>query len=69
MAAAKAMPDEGSREDLHKTLRIEMRPLLETCLIMWGDMSSHIREAFGLKYTEFITALELSRSMTDARLW
>lgn len=46
LQAARALPDEDNREEVHKTLRIEMKGLAETCLIKWSDMSSYIRDGF-----------------------
>lgn len=46
LAAARALPDEDSREEVHKTLRVQMVHLADTCLIKWSDMDSYIRDAF-----------------------
>lgn len=43
---AQAMPDEYVREEVHKTLRLQMKALSETCMMRWMDMSNYIREAF-----------------------
>jgi hypothetical protein len=46
MEAANAMPDEWSRIGVYKSLRIELVPLAEACIIAWSNMSSYIREGF-----------------------
>jgi hypothetical protein len=46
LAAARAMPDEDSRNEVHKTLRVQLSGLAETCLITWSDMSTYIRDGF-----------------------
>ncbi len=46
LAAARALPDETTREDIHKSLRLEMLPLGLICLEKWSDMSSYIEDAF-----------------------
>jgi len=43
---AKAMPDEWTRMGEVKSLRIELVPLAEACIIVWSNMSSYIREGF-----------------------
>ncbi len=46
LEAARLLPDETTREDIHKSLRIEMEPMGLECLELWSDMSSYIRDAF-----------------------
>lgn len=43
---ARAMPDEDSREEVHKTLRIHLKELATKCLIKWSDMGTYIRDGF-----------------------
>jgi len=44
--AARAMPDEEQRTEVHATLRVQMIPLAEECLIVWSNMSTYIRDGF-----------------------
>lgn len=46
VASARALPDEDAREEVHKTLRLQMKGLADTCLIKWSDMGTYIRDAF-----------------------
>jgi hypothetical protein len=46
LGAARKMPDEDSRTEVHKTLRIQLSGMAEKCLIMWSDMSTYIRDGF-----------------------
>ncbi|MBP9151321.1 MAG: carboxypeptidase regulatory-like domain-containing protein [Flavobacteriales bacterium] len=46
LAAAQAMPDEDSREEVHKSYRVQLKHLADTCLITWSDMGTYIRDAF-----------------------
>jgi hypothetical protein len=46
LVAARLLPNETTREDIHKSLRIELLPLGSECLEKWSDMSSYIRDAF-----------------------
>jgi hypothetical protein len=44
--AARLMPDEWSRREVHKTLRLQLGSLANTALALWTSMSSYIREGF-----------------------
>lgn len=44
--AARAMPDEYMREDVHMSLRVDLQNLADDCVIKWSHMSSFIRDAF-----------------------
>lgn len=46
LTAARAMPDEDNRDEVHKTLRVQLSGLAETCLIKWSDLSTYIRDGF-----------------------
>lgn len=46
LASARAMPDEDSREEVHKTLRLQLKGLAAKCLIHWSDMGTYIRDGF-----------------------
>ncbi len=46
LAAARALPDEDSREEVHKTLRVQLKSLADACLIKWSDMETYIRDGF-----------------------
>jgi hypothetical protein len=46
LALARALPDEDSREEVHKTLRVQLKHLADDCLIKWSDMESFIRDGF-----------------------
>lgn len=44
--AAKALPDEAQRDELHTTLNKELGPLSDDCLISWKQLESYIRDGF-----------------------
>lgn len=46
LTTARSMPDEESRDEVHKTLRVQMIPLAETCIKKWSDMMSYVRDGF-----------------------
>lgn len=50
LETARLMPDQDSRTDLHKSLRIAMIPKAELCIRMWTDLSSYIRDGFAPEY-------------------
>ena len=46
VASARSMPDEDSRDEVHMTLRVQLKDLADICLIKWMDMSTYIRDGF-----------------------
>lgn len=46
LVAARLLPDETTRADIHKSLRLEMLPMGLECVELWSNMSSYIRDAF-----------------------
>jgi hypothetical protein len=46
VAAARDLPDEDSRDEVHKTLRVQMKGLADNCLIKWSNMDTYIRDGF-----------------------
>ncbi len=46
LAAARLLPDEAARDEVHKTLRTQLVPLSVAAVNKWSDMSSYIRDAF-----------------------
>ena len=46
LEAARALPDEDNREEVHKTFRVEMKSLAATCLIKWSNLGTYIRDGF-----------------------
>lgn len=44
--AAKAMPDEAQRDELHTSLQKQLGPLSDDCLIVWKQLESYIRDSF-----------------------
>lgn len=43
---ARMLPDEDSRDEVHKSLRIELAQLASECLIRWSNLSTYIRDGF-----------------------
>lgn len=46
LAAARLLPDEAARDEVHKSLRNELSQLAVIAINKWSDMSSYIRDAF-----------------------
>lgn len=46
LAAARLLPDEAARDEVHKSLRTQLLPLSIAAVNKWSDLSSHIRDAF-----------------------
>lgn len=46
LAAARVMPDEASREEVHKTLRKKVQELSIACLDRWSLLDGYIMDAF-----------------------
>ena len=46
VADARAMPDEDSRTEVHKTLRVQLKSLADACLVSWSNMGTYIRDGF-----------------------
>lgn len=46
LAAARLMPDEDSRAEVHKTLRLQMKGKADACMMKWSDMGTYIRDGF-----------------------
>lgn len=44
--AARNMPDEDSRDEMHKTLRVHLVSLSEACIIKWSNMMTFVRDGF-----------------------
>lgn len=43
---ARKLPNEDSRTEVHKTLRIQLSEMTEKCLVLWSDMNTYIRDGF-----------------------
>ena len=46
LAAARLLPDEAARDEVHKSLRNELSQLAVVAINKWSDMSSYIRDAY-----------------------
>lgn len=46
LEAAKDLPSEALRDELHTTLQKELGPLSDDCLIIWKQLESYIRDSF-----------------------
>lgn len=46
LASARSLPDEEAREEVHKTFRVQLTTLSETCITKWSDMMSYVRDGF-----------------------
>jgi hypothetical protein len=46
LAAARLLPDEAARDEVHKSLRNELAAIAVVAINKWSDMGSHIRDAF-----------------------
>jgi hypothetical protein len=52
VATARALPTEEQRDEKHKTLRKKMVVVADLCIAKWSDMSSYIRDGFGVESYE-----------------
>jgi hypothetical protein len=46
LATARQMPDEASRDEMHKTLRKKLRVLATQCVAKWSDLDGYIEDGF-----------------------